>query len=174
MDDFLARRNTQESFRWIVDVLKKRNVPFAISGGLAASAYGSPRPLNDIDIDIPSSYFSAILSDIRPFITFGPKRFVDQRWDLELATLNHRGQEIDLGGSDTVRICDARTGNWVHMPTNYDEVVEMQLFGRCVPIVSAAELIAYKSMLSGAHQRIDIEVVLKNTQASGSQARQAA
>ncbi len=150
-------KNTKKSLLWIVEILNKHNVPFVISGGFSAKIYGSLRPLNDIDIDIPVEYFKTILADIKPYITYGPDHYTDERWDLQLITLNHEGQEIDLSGGDTVRICDARTGQWHNMPTDFTNVEQKKVFGITVPVIPPKDLIDYKSMLAGDHQKIDIQ-----------------
>jgi hypothetical protein len=36
--------------QWIVRLLRDRDIPFLICGGLAAKGYGSERDLNDIDL----------------------------------------------------------------------------------------------------------------------------
>jgi|ERR1051326_34011 hypothetical protein len=152
-------KNPSKTFNWIVAILRKHQVPFVISGGLAAKAYGSPRPLNDIDIDIPNKCFVEILEDISPYIVYGPARLTDERWDCELLTLNHEGQDIDLSGGDDLKICDARTGEWKFMPTNFADTEQLEIFGLKVLVISRAALVEYKSMLDGKHQQVDIQAL---------------
>jgi hypothetical protein len=47
--------------QWIVELLRDRNIPFLICGGLAAKGYGSERDLNDIDLFVPGEDFSAVV-----------------------------------------------------------------------------------------------------------------
>lgn len=86
-------KNPKKAFRWIINILKKHQVPFQITGGLAAQAYGSKRPLNDIDIDIPEDRFNEIVPNVKDYITYGPAHFIDERWDLFLLTLNYQRSE---------------------------------------------------------------------------------
>ncbi len=151
--------NSEKNFNWIISVLKKHNVRFVITGGLAAKSYGSPRPLNDIDIDIHDKDLYLILEDVKPYITFGPEQYKDERWDLLLMTLNHDGQDIDLSGGDTLKICDARTGKWMNNATNFSNTEEKEIFGLKVPVISKKDLVDYKSMLVGEHQQVDIQAV---------------
>ncbi|OGY94629.1 MAG: hypothetical protein A2406_02270 [Candidatus Komeilibacteria bacterium RIFOXYC1_FULL_37_11] len=153
------RKNTKEALDWIVKILKKHKVPFQITGGLAAKIYGSKRLLNDIDIDIPDKYFSKIIEDLKGFIVYGPKHYIDERWDCKSLTLNFNGQEIDISGGNNIKICDARTGKWEKMPTDFSASILKEIYGITIPIVSPADLIAYKSMLTGEHQKEDIEAV---------------
>jgi len=153
-------RNTKKSFLWIVSILKRHQIPFVILGGLAARIYGSPRPLNDIDIDIPVKYFEVILKDIKPYIIYGPDHYIDAAWDEQVITLNYEGQEIDIGGGDTVKIYDAKTGEWRDMPTDFENVERKEVFGLVVPVISREHLVEYKSMLDGNHQQFDIKAIL--------------
>ena len=154
-------KNPQKTFYWIVDILKNRGIPFVVTGGLAAKSYGSPRELNDIDIDIHDKDFDLILEDVKPYIIFGPKRFKDKWWDLLLITLRHEGQDIDISGGDTLKICDTRTGEWKESFTNFLNVEQRETFGVRVPVASRKDLIEYKSMLAGEHQQVDIEAINK-------------
>lgn len=124
--------NTEEAFHWIIGVLKKHDIPFQITGGLAAKSYGSPRPLND---------------------------FEDERWDILLMTLEYKDQEIDIDGGYGIKICDARTGKWVPVPTDFSRYEEREIFGIKVPVILRQDLAQYKRMLVGEHQKVDIQAV---------------
>src|SRR5688572_2596281 len=112
-------KNTKKALIWIIDILKKYQIPFQITGGLAAMAYGATRPLEDIDIDIPDDQFDRIISDVQPYITYGPSRFKNDKWDLMLMTLNYEGQEIDLSGADSVSVFDEKTKKWIKLEEDY-------------------------------------------------------
>ena len=152
-------KNPEKTFNWIIDLLRKKKIHFVITGGLAAKSYGSPRNLNDIDIDVHDKDLNLIYEEVKPYITFGPKEYKDQRWDLLLITLNHESQEIDISGGDTLKICDARTGEWKLSPTDFSNVEQREIFGIKVPVISREDLISYKSMLQGEHQSVDIQAV---------------
>ena len=152
-----SMKNTEKALKWIVEILHKGNVPFQITGGLAAKIYGSDRPLNDIDIDIPDDDFQKIIEGVRKFVVYGPAHYVDERWDCKLMALNYEGQEIDISGGDTLKICDARTGEWKSNKTNFSNVEQREVFGIKVPVISRNDLVEYKSMLEGEHQQVDIQ-----------------
>mgnify|MGYP001612639666 CR=1 FL=1 len=63
-------RNTKEAFLWIVGILKNNDVPFRISGGLAARLYGTKRKLADIDLEIKKKDFNKILAEIIIYAKF--------------------------------------------------------------------------------------------------------
>lgn len=150
-------RDTAKSFHWIVSLLGRHQVPFVITGGLAAKIYGSPRALNDIDLDIPSAAFDLIAPEVASFATYGPARYTGTKWDLPLITLDHEGQEVDIGAADDTRIHDG--AQWVEIPSGLDDAWQMELFGLTVPVIAPQKLIAYKSMLDGDHQLVDIRAV---------------
>lgn len=155
----MALSDPKIAFEWIVGILNKHQVPFQIAGGLAARAYGATRPLNDIDIDMPEDCFQDILDDVRPYVDFGPAHYKDERWNQAVALkLTYQGQDIDLGGSNELSICDARTGEWKQISAvDFQKSESREIFGMRVPVIPKDELIAYKSMLAGAHQKRDIE-----------------
>lgn len=151
-------RDTKKALKWIVDILNKHQVPFQISGGCAAKIYGSPRELNDIDINIPENYFEKILADVKPYIIFGPTQYKDKKWDLYLMTLNYLGQEIDIGGQNA-KISTKDRSQWVDFRTDFSKVVKKDFLGLEVPVIPKEDLISYKQMLDGEHQQVDIESV---------------
>lgn len=140
-------RDSEKTLRWIVGILQKHNIPFQITGGLAGKAFGNPRPLNDIDIDVPEDRIAEIISDVKEYIVFGPERYRDNDWDLLLLTLNHEGQDIDLGGFETTKIFDVATRDWRLVPCNIDNAVSLEVMGITLPAVDPKDYIAYKQSL---------------------------
>lgn len=149
-------RDTMKSLQWITEILYQLHIPFQIAGGLAAIAYGASRELNDIDIDIPEDKFPLLQEKVREFIIFGPERMRDENWDILLMTLNHNGQEIDLGGAHQTKIFDEQTRQWHLLITDFKQTVSMEIFGLQVPIISRENLLAYKKMLARDVDLVDI------------------
>jgi hypothetical protein len=149
-------KNTEVAFKWIVEILEKHKVQFRISGGLAARAYGSERPLADIDIDIPDDKFQDIIEDVRGYIIEGPERFIDENWDIYLMTLNFEGQEIDIC-SATAKIRNHATGEWEVDTVNLSKFDLMEIYGLNVPVIPKKDLIDYKKKLG---REVDIEDVV--------------
>lgn len=102
-------KNTESAFKWIVGLLMQNNIPFQISGGFAAKLYGANRPLFDIDIDIKGKDFDKLLPFVKNHILSGPKRYLDNTFDLQLLTLEYQGQHIDLGASENSKIFNTKT-----------------------------------------------------------------
>jgi len=146
----------EDALKWIVSILRKYNITFQISGGFAANIYGAKRPINDIDIDVPEDVMELLLPDIEPYITFGPARYKDKKWDLKLITLNYKGQEIDIGGAFEAKIFDGQNKVWVHCPAKFETAQIHTIYGVEVPVVRPQDLIEYKKLLDGEHQKTDI------------------
>ena len=151
-------KDTKRALEWITNILKKYEVPFQISGGCAAKIYGSPRELNDIDIDIPENYFSKIISDVKPYIIYGPDQYKDNKWDLYLMTLNYAGQEIDIG-SGNAKISTKDRDKWIDFSTDFSKAVKKTFLGLEVPVIPKEDLVNYKQLLDGEHQQVDIESI---------------
>lgn len=152
----------EQTFRWIVGILQSRRIPFEITGGLAAKAFGSSRTVNDIDIDIAKKDFPRIKGEVLPYIVFGPGQYKDERWSCYLLELDFNGIGIDITALKEVYIRDARTGKWEHRPADLSRAEIKEIYGMSVPVMNKDDLISYKSMLTGEHQKVDIEAILKN------------
>jgi len=152
----MARR-TKEAFRWIVDILYKHKIPFQIAGGFAARVYGSKRKLADIDIGVPDNKLRKILSDVKKYVIYGPKRYVDKNFDLPLMTLKYKGQEIDIYGDDKTKLFDYKNNKWVKFSSNFKNNVMKLVYGIIVPVVSKKELVAYKKILGRKVDLADIK-----------------
>ena len=150
---------SQVALIWITNILNSHKVPFQISGGLAAKIYGSPRPLNDIDIDIPDANFPDILEEVKPYITYGPEQYKNPKWDALTITLDYYGQEIDITGATKGKMSNKQETAWLPIACDFNKVVYKEILGVKVPVISKEDLINYKKELGGDHQLFDIEAI---------------
>lgn len=154
----------EAAFKWIIEILLQHRVPFQITGGLAAHAYGATRPINDIDIEIPEDRFNDIVEEVKPHIVYGPAQFKDKVFEVLLMTLKYQGETIDISGAYKVKICDERTGIWYDMPADISIAQKMEVWGMTAPVAHWKELLEYKTILyadslGGAHQKHDIDAI---------------
>ena len=106
------------------------DIPYKIIGGFAARAYGANRELADIDIEVNDKDILVIFYEVKPYIVFGPGRYTDDSWDLELMTLQYEGQEIDIAGLGA-KIFNTVNKKWENLVSNLDnyELVEIYTNG---------------------------------------------
>ncbi len=147
-------KDTEAAFRWIISILEAKKLPYQIDGGFAARLYGSKRELADIDINIREEDFEQVIPEVREFIIYGPERFVDDTWDVNMMTLEYDGQAIDISGEAT--IFDETKQQWEHVKTDFADSVMMTAYGMKVPVIRKEALIAYKTKLGRV---VDIEDV---------------
>ena len=152
-------RDTKAALAWIIDILRSSQIPFQISGGLAAKAYGATRELADIDIDIPDDKFDLVKDRVGDYIIFGPEHLKGEQWDLLLMTLNYKGQEIDISGAYRTKIFNKESGIWYPLITDFSKVVIRDIMGLQVPVIPRDELLTYKKILARAVDIIDIKQI---------------
>lgn len=157
----MIARDTEGAFKWIVEILKKYNVPFQIEGGLASRIYGVDRELADIDISIPEDRFDELLPDIKDFIKSGPEQYLDEEWDIKLITIIYEGQCIDISGAFEKKNFDKTNKKWINTPSNFENSVYMDVFGLNVPVIAKEDLIAYKKLIQRDVDIFDVEVLSK-------------
>jgi hypothetical protein len=155
-------QNIKLALIWITDILKAHQIPFQITGGLAARAYGATRPIADIDIDMPEEKFDLVKNDVIDFITYGPGHFKSDKWDLLLMTLNYQGQVIDLSGAYHTKIFNEKTHLWVELSEDLSKVETKNVFGLPMPVIPKNILIAYKNALSRKEDIMDVKEIENN------------
>ena len=154
--------NAREAFHWIVKILKDNKVPFRISGGLAVNAYGSKRDLADIDIDIPDKSIDKLLPLFKGFRYIGPNHYKDNEWDCYAISINYKGQDVDLIGSDSQRIFNKNNNKWEAFKIDLNKSHHNIIFGLKVPVIPKKELISYKSKIKRDVDLKDVSFLLKN------------
>ena len=129
------------------------NIPYKISGGFAARVHGVNRELADIDIEVNDNDIALISDEVRQYIVYGPDRYKDNNWDLNLMTLQYEGQEIDIAGIEA-KIFNKEKEIWEKTGSDLDDYELIEVYGKKVPIEKLDALIAYKTKLS---REVDIE-----------------
>ena len=113
--------------------------------------------LFDIDIDMKGGDFARLLPFVKDYITFGPERYRDESFDIELLTLEYHGQKIDLSSDENARIYNSITKQWQVCETNYADYEQHEIFGLVAPVIRRQELIEYKKMIG---RRLGLEDVV--------------
>ncbi len=147
------------ALNWIISILNKHNITYQITGGLAAKVYGATRPLADIDIDVSNAAIESILSDVKPFIVYGPMRYQDELWDILLLTLDYHGQLIDFSGADDGLVFNSQLTKWKKCEVNFSAAVKKKINNLTVSIIDKNELIKYKSELKREVDLLDVEAL---------------
>lgn len=124
--------------------LSDARIQFLVVGGLAVNAYGGPRPLNDIDIDVPDAALGLLAERLRPFVSSGPERLVEDPFDCAFLSLTSLGQVIELSGADTFKIKDKSSREWIDWTTDLSASEWRTVLGATVPVMRRDKLIAYK------------------------------
>ena len=135
-----------EALDWILIILRKNNIDYQITGGLAANLYGSTRELYDIDLEVSDSDVNRLSEICREYIVYGPERYVDEHFDLLLMTLKYRNQLIDVCGIDKMSIKGFR------QTVDLNNAVDIGGYR----VVGLGDLIAYKKLLGREVDLIDI------------------
>lgn len=149
------------AFDWVTGLLDAGGFPWVVVGGLAARAYGSPRALADVDLDVPAAALAYVAQRAPGRITFGPARFVDAEFDIELLTLQWGDQSIDLAAAEDIRLFDRRRGQWSTVPTDLGAVESRFVLGRSAPVMARSRLIAYKQIIDRSVDRFDVRALLE-------------
>ena len=151
----------KKAFLWIVEILERMEIPYQMTGGFAANSYGSPRELADIDIEMADADVFTIAEAVKEYIIFGPERYVDDSWDLNVVTVKYEDQEIDLASVDA-KIFDQNSNTWGLLGSDLSKSEKREIFGKIVPVMPLENLLAYKSKLLRDVDCIDLEYFLKN------------
>lgn len=155
-------RDTQKALTWIVGILSQHKIPFVISGWFAANAYGSTRPLADIDIEVHDVSVELISPLVQDYIIYGPCRYIDNEFDLLLMTLEYEWQEIDICGTDSQKLFDKQSGKWVDGRVDIEQYTQKQVYGLQVPIMKRETLTWYKKIIARDVDREDVEFLEKH------------
>lgn len=151
--------SASRAFKWIIDIFKHHDVTFQVSGGLAATAYGSTRSIRDFDFDIANESFLKILSEVKSNVIFGPEYHRSVIYENLLLKLDREGQSIDIAGANDARIYDQEKQIWIKDPTDFTRCEMKNIYGIQVPVIHPEDLLICKRISPRPEDLVDIAAI---------------
>ena len=139
----------------IVRRLRGNHIPFQITGGLAAKAYGVKRPLYDIDIDIYKRDIPRVRKLFKHFIKKDFYHLQVENFDIYLMTLKINGVNVDISQAEESYVI-GKSGIKTKIETDLSKVELIEIDDLELPIQNKKVLIKYKKILS---RDVDLEDV---------------
>lgn len=149
-----------EALAWIAVILDEREVAFEVVGGLAASAYGASREVNDIDLWIESGEVGDLRSVLGDYVTFGPERYCSEYWDCLLLRVKYKEEQIELADRGDLRYRGGTGETWLTVEHTLDEAESKYIYGVEVPVIPVEELVKIKRQLGRDKDLSDVEEIL--------------
>ncbi|WP_296933638.1 hypothetical protein [uncultured Marinobacter sp.] len=150
--------------QWIVGLLRDRNIPFLICGGLAAKGYGSERDLNDIDLFVPGAFFPSVVQAGQEFVSKAAAHRQEEGWDLTYVQFKYEGIKVEVGSADCPKIFDASSETWVPLNIDFSRYTPVHLLGLELPLMLKDDLVQYKSALARPVDIQDIRAIRESAQ----------
>ena len=144
----------------VTDILKKNNIPFQITGGLAAIAYGAKRELFDIDIDVSKKDIQKVRKLFKKYITEDIHHLQNGRFDIYVMSLEIDGVIVDISQLEDNYVVD-NNGNKIGGDYNLNNAKTINIEGLEMPVEDKKELINYKRILARDTDLADIEQIQK-------------
>lgn len=140
----------------VVNVFQQNQIPFQITGGLAAAFYGANRPVYDIDIDVSKNDIQKIRELFRDNIVEDLHHLENEKFDLYLLTLKLDDTLVDISQVEDAYVFDNK-GKRVRMNTNISNAEFISWEDINLPLQNKKELLGYKKILNRDIDLIDIE-----------------
>lgn len=142
----------REALAFITPILEKYHFRWAITGGFAAYAYGVPRELSDIDIDIEISKddpkFKQFVEELAPYTTQSLEHFVDQNYDNYNFEITYGEQVIDICPMTEMKIFNKEIGGYERFYRDgYPATEQVDFEGIKLPLLAKELVIKNKEML---------------------------
>jgi len=145
--------------KFVVDTLNEHKIPFQVSGGLGAIAYGSKRELRDIDVEINKKNCPIVRELFKEFIAEDFRNYKNAEFDAWWMELNIDGVEVDINQVEECYAFD-KEGNKQLLPGNLIDTELKTIEGITFPVQNKKNLIEYKKMLARNTDLTDVEEML--------------
>lgn len=153
-----ARRvgNVHATLRWMCELLPKENIPYQISGSVAAIAHGAKRSTDEIDLFVSAAQFSKVFRLIVSHVVAYAWRRVDDDWDRLTLSLEHDGTRVTISVAEGAQFREAATQEWLEAEVNLEASEMKMVFGIEVSIMPRDQLLDQMRRLDREIDRRDI------------------
>lgn len=146
------QRRAHAALSFVIPEIEKRSLPWVITGGFACYAYGVPRKLTDIDIDIGTSKDSDTFKDLilflDPHIIQPLERLLDQNYDNYNFEIAIDGQIVDICPMAELKIFDKHLDAYVPFyGGNFPRIETVDFFGLALNLLAKDLIVKNKEML---------------------------
>lgn len=148
----------KQTIRFIADILRNHNIPFQLTGGIAAIIYGADRSTPDIDIDINRKDIPTVRRLFKEHIIEDLHHLIDDGFDLWVLTMVIDGMSVDISQAEE-SYCIKASGAKVRMDARIAHAKLCAIDGYRVPVQDKEELIAYKKITGRDIDLVDVEQV---------------
>lgn len=156
----MLSENQKKVLIQVSKTLKENNIPFQITGGLAALLYGAKRELFDIDIDVPKKDIQKVRELFKRNITEDIHHLINGKFDIYVMSLKIDGVVIDISQVEESYVID-KNGNKIGGASDLNKAKLMKIDGLEIPVEDKNELIKYKQILGRDTDLIDIQQMTK-------------
>lgn len=141
----------------MVKVFTTVPTPYQLVGGCAAHAYGATRPVDDIDVYVPSRYhLASVAAAVGEHVVQSPKRHASTQWELVYLKARYAGWRIEVADADSTMYYDARAETWRPADVDFCASETHTVFGVELSVMPRTALITYKRRLDRPVDRTNI------------------
>ena len=145
--------------RDLVSNLNKMQIPFHVSGGLAAIIYGARnRPLFDIDIDVSKKDLLKIEKFFKKYVVEPLHPYKDSQFEIWLMTLEIGGVRIDFTQAENMCLVSP-TGEKRCENINLTIAESHMLFDIKIPVENKKNVVEYKKFIARETDLKDVEEI---------------
>lgn len=144
--------------KYVSEVFEANNVPYQLTGGAAAVAYGAARPTYDLDFDVPREFVPKVQELFSKYITEDYYHLQDKNFDMYLLTLVIDGVPIDVGQAEG-NFYKTPDGESIRLDSHIEKAKLIDIGGIKVFVQDKEELIRYKSIMARDEDLEDIKQI---------------
>lgn len=142
----------------VIEVLDENDIPYEVTGGLAAIFYGAKRPLFDIDIDIHKKDFPQVRELFKDYVVEGQHQTLEsEHFDIYAMALNIDGVDVDFSAAEDSYFWD-KNGQKHRLDSTLKDYQEFDFGGTRVRVCDKNGLIAYKRIIA---RNTDLEDIVQ-------------